>query len=83
MQQTTLTVPGMSCRSCVNKIEGNVSERNGVESVKVQLSDGKVAVTFNERTIDLAEIKQAIKETGYEVIDESVEEGGRGDSCCH
>ncbi|WP_019413638.1 copper ion binding protein [Paenisporosarcina sp. TG20] len=83
MQQVTLNVPGMSCGSCVNKIEGNVGKRNGVESVKVQFSDGKVDVTFNESTIDLGEIKNAIKDTGYEVIEEPIEEDGRGDSCCH
>lgn len=83
MQQITLNVKGMSCGSCVNKIEGNVGKLNGVESVKVQLSDGKVDVTFNDSTIDLGEIKGAIKDTGYEVIEEPTEEDGSGCSCCH
>lgn len=70
MQQATLNVQGMSCGSCVNKIEGNVGNLNGIESVNVQLSEGKVDVTFNEITVDLGKIKGAIKDTGYEVIEE-------------
>lgn len=82
MKQVTLNVQGMSCGSCVNKVEENVGKLNGVESVKVQLSDGKVDITFDESTIVLEEIKGAIKDTGYEVIEEPTEEGS-GCSCCH
>ncbi|GLO68433.1 copper chaperone CopZ [Oceanobacillus kimchii] len=83
MQQVTLNVQGMSCGSCVNKIEGNVGKLNGVESVKVQLSEGKVDIAFNETTVDLGEIKDAIKDTGYDVMEEATKEDGPGCSCCH
>ncbi|WP_088051918.1 copper ion binding protein [Virgibacillus dakarensis] len=82
MQQVTLNVQGMSCGSCVNKVEGNVGKLDGVESAKVHLSEGKVGVTFNESTIDLEEIKGAIKDTGYEVIEEPTEGEGSKCSCC-
>lgn len=82
MKQVTLHVQGMSCGSCVNKIEGNIGKLKGVESVKVQLSDGKVDVTFNESTINLGEIKDTIKNSGYGVIEEPTEEGSDC-SCCH
>lgn len=68
MQQVTLKVQGMSCRSCVNKIEGNIEKINGVESVKVKFSEGSVDIRFNEDTVDLGVIKGAIKDSGYEVI---------------
>ena len=83
MQQVTLNVQGMSCGSCVNKIEGNVGKLNGVESGKVQLSEGKVDVTFNESIVDLGKIKDAIKDTGYEAMEEPTKEDGPGCSCCH
>ncbi|MDY0407437.1 copper ion binding protein [Virgibacillus soli] len=83
MQQVTLHVQGMSCGSCVNKIEGNVGKLNGVESVDVQLSEGKVNVTFNEGTVNLGDIKGTIKDSGYEVMEESTKEDGPGCSCCH
>ncbi|HLR02286.1 MAG TPA: copper chaperone CopZ [Virgibacillus sp.] len=83
MKQETLQVQGMSCGSCVNKVEGNVGQLNGVESVNVQLSDGKVDVTFNESTIDLKDIEKTIEDTGYEVVEKPSEEEGKGCSCCH
>lgn len=69
MQQVTLNVQGMSCGSCINKIEGNVGKLTGVESVKVQLAEGEVDVEFNESSVKLEEIKAAIKDTGYEVTE--------------
>jgi len=83
MQQVTLNVQGMTCGSCVNKIEGNVGKLNGVESVKVLRSEGKVDVTFNESTVNLGVIKDAIKDSGYEVTDEVAKGESRGGSCCH
>ncbi|GIN93705.1 copper chaperone CopZ [Siminovitchia terrae] len=83
MKQVTLNVQGMSCGSCVNKIEGNVGKLNGVESVKVLLSEGKVDVTFDESTVDLTVVKGAIKDSGYEVMEEPTKEDGPGCSCCH
>jgi len=82
MQKVTLNVQGMSCGSCVNKVEGSVGKLNGVESVKVHLSDGKVDVDFNKDTVDLEEIKDAIKDTGYEVIEEPTDGENSGCSCC-
>lgn len=82
MQQKTLNVQGMSCGSCVNKVEGNVSKITGVESVKVLLSDGKVDVSYNDSAVNLEEIKNVIKDTGYEINDES-EEADSNCSCCH
>ena len=83
MKQATLNVQGMSCGSWENKVEGNVVKLNGVESVNVQLSEGKVGVTFNEESVDLRDIKDAIKDTGYEVIEEPTEEDEPGCSCCN
>ena len=82
MQQVTLNVQGMSCGSCVKKIEGNVGNLNGVESVKVQLSEGKVAITFNENIVNLRVIKGAIKDSGYAVMEEPAKEESCGGSCC-
>jgi copper chaperone len=40
MEKMTLNVKGMSCRHCINSIEGNVGELNGVTNVKVNLDSG-------------------------------------------
>lgn len=68
MQQLTLTVQGMSCGHCVNSIEGNVGDLNGVESVKVHLTEGKVDVTFDSNIVSLQDITEVIEDQGYDVI---------------
>ena len=67
MEQVTLNVQGMSCTHCVNAIEGNVGKLNGVDTVKVNLDEAKVAVTFDPNTVALDEIKDVIEEQGYDV----------------
>ncbi|WP_121614284.1 copper chaperone CopZ [Mesobacillus foraminis] len=69
MQKVTLNVQGMSCGHCVNSIEGNVGELNGVESVKVHLAEGKVDVTFDSNSVGLKEITDVIEDQGYYVVE--------------
>ena len=68
MEQLTLKVEGMSCGHCVNSIESNVKELNGVEQVKVQLAEGTVEVTIDSSIITLKDIVGVIEDQGYDVI---------------
>ncbi|QQK80062.1 copper chaperone CopZ [Salicibibacter cibi] len=67
MNKMTLNVQGMSCDHCVHSIEGNVGDLNGVNHVKVHLSDENVEVSFDPSKVDLKEITEVIEEQGYEV----------------
>ncbi|NGP45673.1 heavy-metal-associated domain-containing protein [Bacillaceae bacterium SIJ1] len=77
--QQLINVKGMSCGSCVKKIEGQLGKLNGVESVKVILADEKVDVSFDEKIIQLADIQRAIQDAGYEVVEGPTE---KDRSCC-
>ncbi|CAH2462675.1 MULTISPECIES: copper chaperone CopZ [Bacillus] len=67
MEQLTLKVEGMSCGHCVNSIESNVKELNGVEQVKVQLAEGTVEVTIDSSVVTLKDIVVVIEDQGYDV----------------
>ncbi|MED4683423.1 copper chaperone CopZ [Bacillus mycoides] len=67
MEQLTLKVEGMSCGHCVNSIESNVKELNGVEHVKVQLAEGTVEVTIDSSVVTLKDIVAVIEDQGYEI----------------
>jgi len=69
MKQITLEVQGMSCGHCVNSIESNVGELDGVQSVQVHLDKGTVDVEFDSNTIQLEKIADEIEEQGYAVIE--------------
>ncbi len=67
MENTTLTVKGMSCDHCVKAIEGSVGELSGVESVKVDLKAESVNVKFNPEIVTLDQIKETIDDQGYDI----------------
>jgi len=60
-------VEGMSCNHCVNSIESNVGELDGVSLVHVSLDEGNVTVEFDEVKVSLAQIKETIEEQGYDI----------------
>ncbi|MCM3620030.1 copper chaperone CopZ [Sutcliffiella horikoshii] len=67
MEQVTLKVNGMSCGHCVKAVEGSVGELDGVNSVKVDLASGTVAVEYTSEQVTVEKIKETIDEEGYEV----------------
>jgi copper chaperone len=68
MAKETLTVKGMSCGHCVSAVEGSVNELKGIQSVKVNLDAGLVDVEFDDSTVTLDQIKEAIDDQGYDVV---------------
>jgi copper chaperone len=68
MEQVTLQVKGMSCGHCVKAVESNVGELTGVHSVKVNLDEGKVDISFDQAAVSLDQIKEVIDDQGYDVV---------------
>jgi copper chaperone len=67
MEKITLKVDGMSCNHCVNAIEGSVGKLEGVSSIKVNLSEGNVAIEYDSSKVSLDKIKDTIDDQGYDV----------------
>ena len=68
MEQTTLTVKGMSCEHCVKAVTDSVNQLNGVDSVSVDLDAGTVQVAHNPSQASLAQIEETIEDQGYDVV---------------
>lgn len=62
-----LKVEGMSCNHCVNAIETNVRELNGVNAVKVNLAENNVTVEFDEAKTTLEKVAEMIEDQGFDV----------------
>lgn len=61
-----LSVSGMRCNKCVDKIEKFVGEIDGISLIDVNLQDSKVIVEFESpATQEL--ITEAILDAGFEV----------------
>ncbi|GAA0391339.1 cation transporter [Paenibacillus motobuensis] len=67
MQEASIQVQGMTCRSCIQKIEGALDPM--VVEGKVHFDQGTVQVTYDESKTKLADIKDVIRGKGYTVID--------------
>lgn len=60
----------MHCNSCAMLIEKELEDK--VNSIKVNYSNEKAEIDFDEDKISEKEIKETIKKLGYEAIDEEV-----------
>ncbi|WP_287471462.1 MULTISPECIES: cation transporter [Exiguobacterium] len=66
-EKTILTIKGMSCAHCVNKVESALEGLNGIESAKVNLKKGIAKVKYDETRLGVNEFKEVVGEVGYEV----------------
>ena len=73
-ETVTLPIGGMTCASCAAHVEKALSKVPGVVGANVNLATEKATVTFVPGVAGLADIRQAVAETGYEVL-EIPEEG--------
>lgn len=71
-----ISVTGMTCASCVDAIERNLSKVEGIQSVRVALLSHKAEVKYNPEYIIPSQIAYLINELGFraEVL-ETVETG--------
>ncbi len=60
-----LLVRGAKCAGCIKKIEGGVTALDGVETARLNLSTGKLRVTFDEDRLAPKAITTALDRLGY------------------
>ena len=68
MTELTLPVAGMTCASCVNRIERFLNRADGVADAVVNLATERATVRFDPARIDRGGIVAAIEAAGYEVM---------------
>ncbi|KAG7295611.1 hypothetical protein JYU34_021884 [Plutella xylostella] len=61
-----ISVEGMTCNSCVQTIEGSISELPGVQHISVSLASKEAQVRFLRGTISAEEIKEKIYDLGFD-----------------
>ena len=71
MLTETLSVGGMHCAACSARVEKALRKLEGVENASVNLATEKATIVFNQQTLRLSAIKEAIINAGYEVIETS------------
>ncbi|MBS1271199.1 MAG: Copper chaperone CopZ [Candidatus Marinimicrobia bacterium] len=76
-ETSKLSVEGMTCQGCVNKVESAVKDIDGVESVNVDLESNSAEVTYASAEL-MPTIQQAIADAGFTVkTGEATEKAGK------
>lgn len=71
-----IDVNGMTCTGCENTIKNGVSELEGIVSVEASHLDGKTYVKADTSLVNPEQIKEVIKEKGYEVVSADIKDSG-------
>ena len=79
-QSQAFPVEGMTCASCVRRVEQAIAKVPGVRSVAVNLASGTVSVTYDGSPVPQA-VAEAISYVGYEVATETAEIEVEGMTC--
>ncbi|MFW1852615.1 heavy metal translocating P-type ATPase [Acinetobacter guillouiae] len=78
--KTSLQIKGMSCASCVSRIETALKKVDGVSQASVNLATERADITSNIG-IDRQALINAIEHAGYDVVDETTELSIDGMTC--
>ncbi|MGE5334789.1 MAG: heavy metal translocating P-type ATPase [Nitrososphaerota archaeon] len=62
---TTLAIEGMTCASCVRRVERALSRTPGVSEANVNLATERATVTWNPAEVSLADLTSAVEKAGY------------------
>lgn len=68
MQKTKLKIGGMSCQHCVKTVTDALTALEGVQRAKVNLRKGEAVVRFDELSVNLASLRDAITQAGFEAL---------------
>nr|XP_054755008.1 copper-transporting ATPase 2-like [Lytechinus pictus] len=60
-----VSIEGMTCHSCVKKIEEKLSGKDGVEKIRVLLEQKQGVIMFNSNRVNLPDIVEEINSLGF------------------
>lgn len=66
-KKITVPVEGMTCASCVVRVEKAISKAEGIKNVSVNFASEKASFEFDPEKTDYRKIEQLIEEAGYKI----------------
>jgi len=69
-----LRIEGMTCASCVSRVERVLKKQPGVLAATVNLATERAAIDYLPATVDPGQLKAVIRDAGYTAA--TVEQGG-------
>ncbi|MBT7943627.1 MAG: heavy metal translocating P-type ATPase, partial [Alphaproteobacteria bacterium] len=81
LQSISVPIEGMTCASCVGRVERVLGSLDGVQNASVNLTTERASIEFDPDATGAAEIAEAITKTGFSVPSVSVDLAIRGMTC--
>jgi Cu+-exporting ATPase len=81
LKKVEIPITGMSCASCVAKIEKGLSKMSGIEDAKVNFATEKATITFDPSRVHMGDFVSTINDLGYEAGMEKITFPIHGMSC--
>lgn len=64
----TLDIKGMTCASCVNRVEKALKKHEGVINASVNLATEKASIDYNDKKISTTQLIEIVSKAGYEAF---------------
>jgi P-type Cu+ transporter len=80
-QQLELPITGMTCASCVRRVEKALGKTAGVEAASVNIATEQATVSFDPARTSPAQLQAAVEGAGYGVVSDEVEFAVTGMTC--
>jgi P-type Cu+ transporter len=77
----TTPVSGMTCASCVTRVQDSIEKIDGVVSASVNLATESATIEFDPDKVRIDSIDKAIKDAGYDIPFENSTVGIEGMTC--
>ena len=68
VERITFPVHGMSCASCVKKVESVLNGLEGVVKASVNFATERATVGYTPAVVSMQDFRRAVKDAGYEIL---------------
>ncbi len=73
VSKITVPIKGMTCASCVEKVQNTLASLNGVFSASVNIATEKATIEYIPAQLGMRDFKKAVRGIGYDIIE--IEQG--------
>jgi copper chaperone len=64
---TEISIDGMSCQNCADKINATLTKLDGIKAVEVRLGESKAYVKYDAAAVTVPAMEASISQLGYSV----------------
>ena len=68
INSVSLPVKGMTCASCVARVEKSISKIDGIKNVSVNLATEKASFEIDTEVATLEQVKKTVEDAGYKIL---------------